>query len=235
MNGMNADEEHNGWKRFRENLGFWSLQCVISALPGFCIAMWFLKLSENPVAPLAMLAALVTFIVALTSLASFSGTLLGWQTLPSRGLRVGLQARAICTGFSLIVIAVIMASGGDYENPVVLIMPDAWTGAAAAILPSMVAEDLGFKNPAGQFMDGETDLSFMMIYAIAIIDGLILCFLIFIVSFVSMLVLQIRDRRGMYGRRLQPGAAILAKLRSMGAGNPIGIRAERPEIIRRVE
>ena len=47
-------------------------------------------------------------------------------------------------------------------------------------------------------MDGSTNISFAMIYLISLIHGLILCFLIFIVSFVSMLVLQIRDRRRLY-------------------------------------
>lgn len=44
-----------------------------------------------------------------------------------------------------------------------------------------------------------------MIYLISLIDGLILCFLIFIVSFVSMLVLQIRDRKKFYQREAAYG------------------------------
>jgi hypothetical protein len=215
MHPKHPDNMNTWSKRFRRNLGFWSLQCVISALPGFCIAMGFLKLHENPLAALAMFAALGTFILVLNALASLSGTLTGWRTLPSRGLRLGLQIRGISSGASLMVIAAIIATGNDYQNPVIFVMPDVWTGAAALIPPSLLAEELGFKDPVGQFMDQETDLSFAMIYAISVIDGMILSFLIFIVSFISMLILQIRDRKAMYRNRPQLGAAILAKLRSL--------------------
>lgn len=211
------------WTRFQRNFGFWSLQCVISALPGFCIAMWFLKLHENPFAPHAMLAALATFILGVTALFSLSGNLTKWRTLPSRGLRLGLILRGISSGVSLIVIAVIMANSGNYENPVTLLMLDVWTGAAAVLPLALLSEPLGFVSPADQIINQQTNLSFLMIYAIAIIDGLILCFLIFIGSFVAMLILQIRDRKAMYGSRSKVVPAFLAKLRAMGPGNAIRV------------
>lgn len=187
------------FKRFRRDLGFWSLQCVISALPGFCIAMWLVGFSGNAVAPLAMLAALFTMILAIAALASISPSLTAWRTLPSRGLRAGLMLRGLCSVISLIVIGVALAGGGRGDGHVILIvLPDLWTGLGAVLSMSLLSVPLGFENPASQVMDGHADLGFSMIYLIALIDGLILCFLIFIVSFVSMLVLQIRDRRRLY-------------------------------------
>lgn len=193
------------FERVRRDLGFWSLQCVISALPGFCIAMWLVKLSKNPVALVAMLSALLTMILAITALASISTSLTAWRTLPSRGLRVGLLLRGICSGVSLIVLGVVLASEGGDGRAILIVMPDLWTGLGAALSITLLSEPLGFGNPASELMDGYPDLGFAMIYLIALIDGLILCFLIFIVSFVSMLVLQIRDRRRLYsgyGRRM---------------------------------
>lgn len=33
------------FSRFRQNFGFWSLHCVVSAVPGFCIALGFCRMS----------------------------------------------------------------------------------------------------------------------------------------------------------------------------------------------
>lgn len=50
--------------------------------------------------------------------------------------------------------------------------------------------------PGRLMFGGGEELGFIVIHLIALIDGLILSFLIFIVSFVSMLLQQIRDRKG---------------------------------------
>jgi len=186
------------FERFRRSLGFWSLHCVVSALPGFCIAMWLVGFSRNPVAPPAMLSALFTMILLLTSIMSIWPTLTDWRTLPSRGLRVGLQLRFICSVASLIVLGVVLASEGGDGHAILILMPDLWTGLGAVLSISLLSEPFGYGNPVSDVMDDSSDLGFAMIYLIALIDGLILCFMIFIVSFVSMLVLQIRDRKRFY-------------------------------------
>lgn len=193
------------FERLRRSLGFWSLHCVVSALPGFCIAMWLVGFSKNPVAPPAMLSALFTMILLLTSIMSIWPTLTDWRTLPTRGLRVGLQLRFICSVASLIVLGVVLASEGGDGHAILILIPDLWTGLGAVLSISLLSEPFGFGNSASEIMDGSSDIGFLMIYLIALIDGLILCFLIFIVSFVSMLVLQIWDRRRLYsgfGRRM---------------------------------
>ena len=53
-------------------------------------------------------------------------------------------------------------------------------------------------TPADLLFGGGGNLGFSTIYLIALIDGLIISFFIFIASFVSMLVLQIRDRKKLY-------------------------------------
>lgn len=187
------------WGRFRRSFGFWSLHCVVSALPGFCIAMWFLEFWKNPVAPLAMLAALFTFIVLTTCLSSLSGTILKWKTLPSRGLRVGLILRAICSGASFLILGVVLAADGRNGNPILMILPDAWTGLGAVLAVGQLSSPMGYGfTPADLLFGGGGNLGFSTIYLIALIDGLIISFFIFIASFVSMLVLQIRDRKKLY-------------------------------------
>lgn len=184
--------------RFLRNLGFWSLHGVVSALPGFCIAMWMVRLSENPFAFVAMLSALLTMILVITSLMSIWPSLTAWQTLPSRGLRCGLVLRAICSGASFFIIITVLATNGRDGNPILIALPDLWTGLGAVLSISLISDFFGFGQPLSGIMDGSMNLSFAMIYLISLIHGLILCFLIFIVSFVSMLVLQIRDRKKFY-------------------------------------
>ncbi len=185
-------------KRFPRNLGFWSLHGVVSALPGFCIAMWLLKLSENRFALVAMLSALLTTIFVITALTSIWPSLTQWRTLPSRGLRVGLVLRAICSGASFMVIITVLATNGRDGNPILIALPDLWTGLGAVVSITAISDFFGIRDPLSGIMGSPESLSFAMIYLIALINGLILCFLIFIVSFVSMLVLQIRDRKKLY-------------------------------------
>jgi len=189
------------FKRFPWSYGFWSLHGVVSALPGFCIAMWMVRLSENPSAFLAMISALLTMILVITSLMSIWPSLTRWQTLPSRGLRLGLVLRAICSGASFLIVITVLATNGRDGNPILIALPDLWTGLGAVLSIALISDFFGFGNPLSGIMDGPASLSFAMIYLIALTNGLILCFLILIVSFVSMLVLQIRDRRKLY----QPG------------------------------
>lgn len=180
---------------FLRNLRFWGLHGVVSALPGFSIAMWLIRLSENQHGFAAMLSALLTLIVALAILSSIWPSLTAWRTLPSRGLRVGLTLRAICSGASFMVILTVLATNGRDGNPILIALPDLWTGLGAVLSIAWVAELIGTGQPLSGIMDGHENLSFGMIYLIALIDGLIIAFLIFIVSFVSMLVLQMRDRK----------------------------------------
>jgi len=209
------------WKRFRENLGFWTLQCVISALPGFCIAMGFLKLSWKSGAPLGMMAAFLTIVILVNSFASLSETLTSWKSLLSRGLRVALHIRGVSSFASLMVIGALLVTSGSYENPVIILMPDIWTGLTSTILVSLLSMPFGLENPLAELTEAGTNLGFLTVYLIAIIDALILCFLMFILSFVSMLVIQIRDRRRMSLHGGVRGSAILNRIRAIGPGNPI--------------
>lgn len=160
--------------------------------------MWLLRLSKNPAAPWAMLAALVTFILAVTALTSLSETLIAWRTLPSRGLRWGLRMRGACSAVSLIVIGVALGRTNHKGDSLLFFIPDIWTGLGSLVSISWISDQLGYGNPLSHVLDGGTDLGFLAIYAIAIIDGAILCFIIFILSFVSMLVLQIIDRKALW-------------------------------------
>ncbi len=186
------------FSRFLRSLGFWSLHGVVSALPGFCIAMWIVTLSENPYALVAMLSALLTLILVIALIMSLGPSLTVWRTLPSRGLRCGLVLRAICSGVSFIIILTVLAEDGRYGGPIILVLPDLWTGLGAVLAIDWISDVLGYGEPLSRIMDNPANLSFAMIYLISLIHGLILCFMIFIVSFVSMLVLQIRDRKKFY-------------------------------------
>jgi hypothetical protein len=212
---MSGSNDMREWlSSFLRNLGFWSLHSVVSALPGFCIAMWLVKLYENPFAFLAMLSALFTMILVITSIMSIWPSLTAWRSLPSRGLWCGLVLRAICSGASFIIIITVLAINGRDGHPILIALPDLWTGLGAVLSITVISDFFGFEPSFLEIMSRPANISFAMIYLISMINGLILCFLIFIVSFVSMLVLQIRDRKKLY----QNGMGYGLKDTAMGVG-----------------
>lgn len=170
---------------FPEKLRFWTMHCIINALPSYLIAVVWLELWPFAQAHWAMLAAVLTFILGYAVFTSWVSVLRAGPNLFTRALNVGLLIRTIISVITIISIPL--------ASPL-LFTPDAWSGFAA----SWVVSQVSGKPPLIQRISGVSDelqVSFLEIYAITVIEGLILSFLLFILSFVAIIILQNRERK----------------------------------------
>jgi hypothetical protein len=179
---------------FPQKLRFWSLHCVINALPSYLIAVVWLGLWPVARAHWAMLSAVCTFILGYSILTAWLPMLREGRNLFTRALKVGLTIRTMISILTFLAIPV--------GTPLIF-APDTWCGLAAS---QAVALALG-TSPLPQRIggsDGGGHVGFLEIYAITLVEGLILSFMLFILSFIAIIILQIRDRRN---PALWPGAS----------------------------
>ena len=172
-------------RNFPNKLRFWALHCAINALPSYLIAVVWLELWPVMHAHWAMLAAVCTFIVGYAILTSWVPVLREGRNLFTRALKVGLVIRTVISAITFIAVPL---------GPLLLFTPDLWAGTAANWAVSQV---LG-TNPLAQRIEGSSigsQVGFLEIYVTTILEGLILSFLLFIFSFIAIIILQMRDRR----------------------------------------
>lgn len=173
-------------KSFPGKLRFWALHCIINALPSYLIAVVWLELWPIAHAHLAMLAALCTFIIGYAVLTSWVPVFREGRNLFTRALKVGLGIRTLISCLTAMAIPL---------GPLLLFTPDVWSGMAANWI---VSEVLG-TSPLAQRTGGSSSLvsevGFLEIYATTILEGLILSFMLFIFSFIAIIILQMLDRR----------------------------------------
>jgi hypothetical protein len=158
----------------------WLLHCGLNALPSFIIALGWLQLWKKPQAILAMLAAIACFVVLYSVLTSLRGPLSRPDHLFARSLRLGTRIRAVISVFSLPALA---TEGG------MMFTPDFWCGFLSVAAVNAGTQALGHtpaKPPAG---------GFPTIFATTLLEGIILSFLLLMISFFALVALQIRDRR----------------------------------------
>jgi hypothetical protein len=180
-------------RSFPGKLGFWSVHCAINAVPSYLIAVVWLGLWNSLTAQLAMLAAVVTFILGYSVVTSWVSVLREGRNLFTRALHVGLVIRTIISCLTALAIPL---------GPFLLFTPDLWCGLWAN---SLVSKVFGFAGLAARTdIDGRTGsvadsvlsgVGFLEIYATTLVEGLILSFMLFIFSFLAILILQMRDRR----------------------------------------
>lgn len=168
----------------RPQLRFWSIHCSINALPSFVIAMTYLGLWQKPAAILAMLLAVATFITGYTFLTSIRGLFGDPQSLLSRALKLGTKIRLVMSLITLLLI---------FPSPIALFLPDVWAGLLAAGIVNAVGQRLG--NPMSSGVGGIVSDSPLAVFATTLLEGLILSFLLLMISFFCLLGMQIRSRR----------------------------------------
>jgi hypothetical protein len=162
----------------------WSLHCCLNALPSFIIAVVHLKLWQHRTAIVAMLAAIATFIVLYTVLTSLPGPLSREDHLLARSLQLGTRIRAIVTAVSLPLLAI---KGG------MVFTPDFWCGVAAIFGINSIAHLFGHRTDPIDLQIG--DGSFLPVFAVTLLEGFILSFLLLMISFFALVFLQVRERR----------------------------------------
>jgi hypothetical protein len=179
-------ETYEGFrKNFPGKLRFWAIHCIINALPSYLIAVVWLGLWPVMHAHWAMLAAVCTFIIGYAVLTSWVPVLREGRNLFTRALKVGLVIRMVISVLTIMSVPV---------GAPLLFSPDVWCGLGASWFVSQV---LG-TNPLPQRIGGSSggsEVGFLEIYATTLVEGLLLSFLLFILSFIAIIILQMRDRR----------------------------------------
>jgi len=165
---------------FLRNLGYWLIHCTLNSGLSFYLALKYMEISDNPPALFAMVAAILTFVIAYTILTTFYPPLSDKGSLFYRALKVGLQIRVI------VVILSLLSFSLEIFGPF-----DLWCGVVAVFLYCAAAAPLGLPHAID---DGQLH-SFHAIYSITILDGLILSITLFIFSLLALLVLNAKAKR----------------------------------------
>jgi hypothetical protein len=173
----------------RRQFRHWSLHCCLNALPSFIIASAQLNLWQRPTAMAAMLAAIATFIVLYTVLTSLPGPLASEDHLLARSLKLGTRIRLFVTVVS---VPMLLGEAG------MVFTPDFWCGFAAILGVSAIGQLLG--HPTDILDLGPGNASFLSVFAITLVEGFILSFLLLLISFFALLYLQARERRKAFTR-----------------------------------
>lgn len=180
--------------RLPGKLNFWFWHCLFNALPSYVIAVKWLKLWDKPYAQLGMFCAVGVFILGYASVTSFFRFLSDEKTIFARSLRVGLWMRLVVSGLTLILAT-------DKEQ--MFFSPDVWCGFLASGITSYVFRYVGVEEGyPGGFHFGEggaaSDSFFLFgnVFITTVLQGLLLSFGLFLMSFLALLFLQILDRKG---------------------------------------
>ena len=170
--------------RLRSQARYWGLHCSVNALPSFIVATCYLQMATKPLAILAMLLAILTFVVAYTVITSIDGLFTDPESLLSRALKIGVKFRLVVSLVSLPFLLPTAAA---------LFVPDVWAGMLAVGLVNGAGQLLG----GGGAMVGPTEGSppMLAVYATTIIEGLILSLSLLMISFFTLLVLQMKNRK----------------------------------------
>ncbi len=174
---------------FPGKLRFWAIHCAINALPSYLIAVVWLELWPIKHAHWAMLAAVGTFIIGYAVLTSWLPVLREGRNLFTRALKVGLVIRTVISCLTVFAVPL-----GIF----VLFTPDYWCGQIAVNIIAWWYDLMGLEATLGSRLDSvasSIETGFMEIYLVTVLEGLILSFLLFILSFIASIILQMRDRR----------------------------------------
>ena len=185
-------------KRFPSKLKFWSVHCLINALPSYLIAVVWLQLWDQPVAQLAMGFAVLTFVIGYSIATSLPGPLSNRDSLAGRAMRVGLTVRTVISVITMLAVPL---------GPLLIFTPDLWCGVFASNVVGFFYQLAGLEITLQDgFEDGVSSgrlpgIGFMEVYLTTFIEGLILSFMLFLFSFIAILILQMRDRKKRFSQK----------------------------------
>jgi hypothetical protein len=184
---------------FISKLGFWSLHCAISALPGFFCAIVVMGESSGwkIEAVFPMLAAVITFVIGLAGLFTWLEAKKPLNELVRKGLTSGLRIRIVMVVAGLLILAA--SSSGSYQG--LFYIPDMWMGIIAAFINYQIGMAFGTSSGIESLANGGENYGFGTIYALSMTVGAITALMVFILSFLCTLVFQIRSRREFIARQ----------------------------------
>ena len=168
---------------FPGKLRYWAFHCTVNAVPSFVIALWVVDLWKYPAAWVAMISAILTFILLYSTLTSLFEPLSNERHVLSRALKLGTRIRSVISGLSFPL----------SMTPIFFILPDFWCGLYATGIVNQVSTELGHGYPF-QVSEG-TYPGAVSIYSATMVEGFILSGILLFISFIAVMVLQERDRR----------------------------------------
>ena len=178
----------------RKHFTYWLMHCALNASPSFAIAGAFLRFLDHPSTALAMLAGVFTFVLLYTAFTGYVMQIVEPNQTLRRALKADIKFRVVISIWSL---AGLVSLG--------IFSPDFWAGMLAVRAYNM----LTFLPKFPDFGRSTTLLDpdwgqFFPVYCVTIIEGLILSFTLFMVSFFAVLVIQAKERRKAYEETTMP-------------------------------
>ena len=141
-----------------------------------------------------MVTAVGTFAIVYAIVTSLPGPLSESRHIFARSLHLGTRIRGLISLLSLIIFAGVWILGS--KGPVkvaAILMPDVWCGLASGWLLNQGARVLGHGNDIFIASDAEMN-GFAVVYAMTVLEGLILSGILLMISFFTAIFLQSRDR-----------------------------------------
>ena len=171
--------------RLPRQLKYWAKHCSLNALPSFGIALVYLGLWKSPAGIVAMVLAVMCFVVGYAVATSMPALFPDEDSLTHRALAMGIKIRKWIVWVSLPCCAI---------PPLALLTPDLWAGMLASALLQWVHRALG---SSGFDVVIEEQPSAIEAFQLTLVEGLILSFGLLMLSFFILVVFQIRERRNM--------------------------------------
>lgn len=179
----------------RKKLRYWTIHCLINAVPSYLIVMVWFDQWENVVAHFAMVSAVFTFICGYAVATSLPGPLRRKESIFSAALKVGLAIRAVFSFWTLIFVPL---------GPLLLFTPDLWCGQLANWIVDLAFQSVGGRTRLAALLDDRGPPEnlplpgFLEIYLTTVAEGLILSLMVFILSFIAVVILQRKAMRRLY-------------------------------------
>jgi hypothetical protein len=175
---------------FARQFRHWLLHCLVNALPSLAIALGWMQLIRFPAAVLAMFAAIGTFVLIYSLATTLLAPLHDPGHLLSRALHLGTRIRAWISAISLLVVP---------TGVFTMFTPDYWCGLGAIWSVNGTVSILTRSNDS--FFDWESGPGFLATYLVTLVEGGLLSFLLLMISFFALVVLQTRERRKGFARK----------------------------------
>jgi len=173
-------------------LRYWSGHCLLNAAPSFAISCLYLSYWEKPETVLAMGLAVLSFIILFSLLTSLKSPLSQSNHTLSRAVRAGVKFRMIVS----------LASLPVYLFPsFISLVPDLWSGLLATWISQQIELIISDPPTMASILDKMAEMdhpTFARVFAVSIIQGLIISLFMFLFSFFAVLVIQRREREKIY-------------------------------------
>jgi len=151
---------------------------------------------NSPVAIIAMLCGIATFIIGYSFLTSrsFYGKI--HTGLIGRSVKLGARIRMIVSLASLPLLIPLLSFKTHNNDPPesLMFVPDFWFGFIAMIIVNLLYQVTG-NNPFANGMNNASDFSFLPTYLITVTEGVLISISLVLIAFITLIILNFRRNR----------------------------------------